>query len=214
MATTKRELSQKINSAGKSEIIIRLTIGRGIQPRLKSGLFITPTRFKDGAIIKPRANQAEAAELRKVEAELTELEQYLLTLCADTPREKLDKDFLNEQIDRHRHPEAYRVAEAAPQSFFDIFNDFLKSRNLSEWRTKHYRVLERALKRFEAYKQATNAPEYSITLDGFSVSDVNEFEAFLRSEPEIFEKHPDIYHAFPCRHSQGEESTQATAKGK
>lgn len=60
MATTKRELSHKINSAGRSEIIIRLSIGRGIQPRLRSGLFITPSRFKDGVIIKPRTNQTEA----------------------------------------------------------------------------------------------------------------------------------------------------------
>ncbi|MCM1022366.1 MAG: site-specific integrase [Muribaculaceae bacterium] len=197
MATTKRELSQKINSAGKSEIIIRLTIGRGIQPRLKSGLYIAPARFKDGAIIKPRANQVEAADLRKLEAELCELEQFLLSLCADTPKEQINKDYLNEQIDRHRHPEKYQVKQAEPPTFYATFSTFLKSRNLSDMRTRHYWVLERAIKRFEEYKRATTAPGYTITLDGFTIADVTEFAAFLKNEPQIHEKHPDLCKLIP-----------------
>ena len=39
--------------------------------------------------------------------------------------------------------------------FFDVFDQFIASRNLSEWRVKHYNVLIRALMRFELYKRIT-----------------------------------------------------------
>lgn len=198
MATSKRELSKKINSVGESEFIIRLTVGRGVQPRIKTGIFIDPTRFKNGVIIKPRANQTEASNLRKIEAELIELELYLINLCANTPKERITKDFLCEQIDRRRHPEVYQdEGENLRASFFDVFEDFFKVRNLSEWRTKHYNVLIRSLRRFEAYKRLTKSKDYKITLDDFSVGDVNDFELFLRSEPDLFEKYPDIYKTYP-----------------
>lgn len=197
MATTKRELSHKTNSAGKSEIIIRLSIGRGIQPRLKSGLFITPIRFKDGSIIKPRANQTEAAELRKIESELTGLEQYLLNLCANTPKEQLNKDYLNEQIDRYRHPENYHVEETAPVDFFDAFNEYLEKHPLSPARANHYKVLSRALRRFELYTAAIGNP-YRVTLDNFTSSALERFDDFLHSEPELFDKYPEIYQAVPA----------------
>lgn len=102
MATTKRELSCKVNSAGKSEIIIRLSIGRGAQYRLKTGLFIIPARFKDGVIVKPRANQKEAAELRVLESEVNDIEQYLLDLCANATKEELSKEIVIDRLDRYR----------------------------------------------------------------------------------------------------------------
>lgn len=212
MATTKRELSQKINSAGKSEIIIRVTIGRGIQPRLKSGLYIAPARFKDGAIIKPRANQAEAAELRKLEAELSELEQFLLSLCADTSKEQINKVYLNEQIDRHRHPEKYRNEEAAPVDFFETFEEYLEKHPLSPARANHYKVLSRALRRFELYSAKLGQP-YRVTLDGMTAEDIERFEAFLRAEPEIFEQYPEIYNAIPADTRKVRKSRKPIPKG-
>lgn len=198
MATTKRELSQKINSAGKSEIIIRLTIGRGVQPRLKSGLFIAPTRFKDGAIIKPRANQTEAIELRKIEAELTAMEQYLLNLCANTPKELLNKSYLDEQIARYRNPEKYNEEEtAAPVDFFEAFNKYLEKHPLSATLVNNYHVLRRAMRRYELYASAIGKP-FTFTLDELTHIDIERFEHFLRTEHEIYPKFRNIYDSMPA----------------
>lgn len=197
MATSKRELSPKINSVGESEIILRISAGRGVQPRIKTGIFIIPARFKNGSIIKPRANQEEANKLLKIETELAELEFFLFDLCAKTPKESITKDFLTEQADRFRHPDKYKMDEPKLHEFFPTFDYFLEVRDLSEQRIKHYRVLYRALQRFEAYKQLTGYPDYKITLDGFNVSDVNEFEAFYRAEPELAARYPDIFSAYP-----------------
>ena len=205
MATIKRELSQKVNGNGKSEIILRLSIGRGLQPRLKSGLFINPARFNDGkkdstktgSFIIPRANQKEATELRALESSLIKIEQYLLTLATSSPKSQLSKEFIELKLDQYLNPDKYIVPEAQQLLFFDVFDEFLQKRNLSDWRIRHYHVLIRALKRFEAYKNALGE-SYEITLDCFNEVDVMEFEAFLRAEPEIAERYPDIYVTYPA----------------
>lgn len=205
MATTKRELSQKINGNGKSEIIIRLTIGRGLQPRLKSGLFIDPARFNDGkkdpkkagAIIMPRTNQKEAEELRKLEAELTAMEQYLLDICTTTPKEQIGKDFLTEALDRYQHPERYQQEEAAPIDIYEALAQYLEKHPLSPARANHYRVLGRALKRFELYTAAIGLP-CAVTLDALTAENLEDFEKFLRAEPELYAKFPSIYNAVPA----------------
>lgn len=214
MATTKRELSQKTNSAGKSEIIIRLSVGRGMQPRLKTGLFIAPGRFKNGAIIKPRANQVEAAELRTLETTLASLEQFLLNLCTQYPKEKLTREFLSEEVDRYNHPDKYKVSyDDAPRSFFEVTEEFLTSRVLSDWRVKNYRVLFRALARFEGYQRLTGYRSYTIQLETFGADDINAFEAFLREEHALYEKYPDLYAKFPADTRKVRKSRRPLPKG-
>ncbi|MCM1139602.1 MAG: hypothetical protein NC221_08335 [Duncaniella sp.] len=57
MATITRSLSSKVNGNGESEIMLRLTVSRELRLRLRSGVFIEPSRFRDGKFIMPRAEQ-------------------------------------------------------------------------------------------------------------------------------------------------------------
>lgn len=205
MATIRRELSKKTLIDGKSEVILRLTVGRGLQPRLKSGIFIERSRFNDGkkdpqkagAIIMPRANQKEVVELRALESRLIAAERFLINLCATVPRENLSKDFIDSEFNRYLHPENY-ATELRTATIYDTLEQFLILRSLSECRAKQYRVLIRALKRFEAYRGII-APECrAITLDELKADDINDFDAFLRAEPEIAEKYPEIYITNPA----------------
>ena len=220
MATIKRELSTKINGNGRSEIIIRLSIGRGIQPRLKSGLFIAPDRFNDGrkdpkkagAIVMPRANQREVGELREIESKLTSLEQYLLDLCTRTPKEQISKDFLTAAIDRHQHPERYQPEEAAPIDIYAALSLYLEKHPLAPARANHYKVLGRALKRFELY-HATIGAARAVTLDAITPECLEAFEKFLRAEPELYYKFPEIYNAVPSDTRKVRKSRRPAPKG-
>lgn len=213
MATIKRELSKKIDGNGKSEIVIRLSIGRGLQPRLKSGVYISPARLRDGKIIFPRANQKEVLELRAIETQLIAVEQYLINLCEHTPREQQSKEYFTEAIDRYHHPEKYLQAQEREPTFFELFDKFLSKRGLSDWRIKHYNVLRRALKRFEAYVSAVTGKEYEINIRSFSADDISEFEAFLRAEPELFDRYPAIYQTYPSDTRKNRKSRKPLPKG-
>lgn len=91
MAKIVRSLSAKTDQYGRAEILFRLTINRTTQLRFKTGLYVAASRFKNGEIVKPRANQKELEELREVESSLVSLEQFLLKLTETTPHENLQR---------------------------------------------------------------------------------------------------------------------------
>lgn len=199
MAKIVRSLSAKADQYGRAEILFRLTINRTTQLRLKTGLYVSASRFKNGEIVKPRANQKELEELREVEGSLVSLEQFLLKLTETTPHEKLTKDFIAKEIDRWRNPEKYAPKEVKVKklSFDDIIDEFLKQKQLSEPRERHYRVLQRALHRFEMYQRLTDKKSYKFSFDTCMTEDIYAFEAFLRAEAELYDQYPNIYKSYP-----------------
>lgn len=54
MATIQRSLSTKVNDNGKSEIMLRLSLSKNDKIRIKSGIFVLASRFKDGAFFTKR----------------------------------------------------------------------------------------------------------------------------------------------------------------
>lgn len=192
MATIKRELSTRADNLGRCQIILRVTIGRGLQPRLKSGIYISPNRFKNGVIIKPRANQIEAAELRELEARLISIEQHLLNLCISTPREELSKEYLLTEVDRFNHPGRHKAQETNATDIWEAMTMFLERRALSNIRARQYQVLGRALKRFQLYTKLRCLP-ISVTLNDMTADGLSLFAEFLFNEEDISRQQPKMY---------------------
>ena len=197
MATIKRALSAKTNPSGRVEILLRLSISHSVSHRIKSGLFIVPSRFKDGKFVMPRDPEEKRA-IREIEDNLNEIEKFLIRLCEDTPLSKLTKDYVSTQLELFKNPPVEEPLVPVEVSFFDIFEDYIAKKNISTWRIKHLRVLKRALMRYELYKRAKGNRGYTIRLDEFTVDDVNDFEKFLRSEHLLADKYPKIYKAVPA----------------
>ena len=85
-----------------------------------------------------------------------------------------------------------KVEFSAPeQTIFDAFDEFLDKHPLSEVRKKNFRVIKRALQRFELYKRIT------LTFENLTFDLLNEFKDFLVKEHVLFTERPDIYEAFP-----------------
>lgn len=87
MAKITASLSQRVDSRGKSEIYLRFVSGREHIYRLHSHLFVTPSRWKDGAIVIPRLETAEQQELKALRTRLDALETHLLDSFAEADRE-------------------------------------------------------------------------------------------------------------------------------
>ena len=198
MAVIRRSLSTKVDGNGNAEILLRFNVTRDYRVRLKSGFFLSPARWKKDQFVIPRADPEEAARLRQMDKDLKDMEHFLIQLFEKTPLDKFTKDFINEQLELYKHPPVIEEVKEKELKFFEVFDTFISSRNLSEWRVKHYNVLIRALMRYELYKRATGQKRYRIRIDSFSLQDVNEFEKFLRSEHELYEKYPEIYEAAPA----------------
>lgn len=192
MATFVRTLSAKTDSKGRAEILLRISISRECRLRLKTGIHVPVARFKNGQIIKPRANRIEAEELNNLENELTDLEQFITALCYKTDPGSLTKDYILNAVDRYRHPE---TARNDGTRISDIMGQYIATSELSECRLKNYKVVHRSLERFEAYKGKT-VNGYRLTFEAITEVTLREYVAFLENETEIYKQYPDIYKTY------------------
>lgn len=203
MATIKRTLSTKASPTSVVEIHLRISVSRSVIIRIKSGLYIERKRLVDGKFVIPR-DPEEKRKVREIEEKLIDMEQFLIRLCESTPQDKLDKDFVMTQLELYLNPPAVKEPKKPKEpDFFDIFEDYISKKNISEWRIKHLRVLKRALMRYELYVRANGNKRFKLKLNEIAVEDINKFEKFLRSEHLIYKKYPKIYEAVPAdTHSQ------------
>lgn len=195
MASIKRSLSSKIDPTGKAEILLRLSISKDNKQRIKSNIFITATRFRDEMIIKPRSNQKELKELTELENRLIELERRLISLCQETDPAKLTKELFIKAVKDFHNPKPIKE-DITAKDFFIILNEFIDTSTLAVARLNHYRVLCRALKRFEVYKSYQHK-RYKITFENIDENFLKDFVTFLKEEPELFEKYPELYEEIP-----------------
>ena len=217
MASIKRYLSSKVEGNGRSEIQFRLSLTKDIKLRLKSGIYIKPSRFNAGTIVKPRANQEEIAELKELERKIRDLEDYIYALCEDNPVERLTKEFLTKEIDRFHHPKRERkpkeVEEKLQKKFIELVEEFPTKRGLSEWRHRRYGVLSRSLHRFELYRKVKRQLPAKLDFEVFTTDILEDYERFLRNEPEIFDKYPRIFEQYPAETRKARKSRRPFPKG-
>lgn len=192
MATITRSLSSKVNANGEAEIMLRLSVSRELRLRLKSGIFVEATRFRDGKIIMPRADRKTLAKLQIINDNLVSLESRLISLCVSTPQKSLSKEFFEDAILRHHHPELFEAA-LKKMSFFDVFNEFLDKHLDGAPLSGHYKVLARLLRRFELYRQKTTRTKFTLILNDFDSTEIERFKEFVINEPKIYDKYPSIY---------------------
>lgn len=217
MASIKRYLSSKVEGNGRSEIQFRLSLTKDIKLRLKSGIYIKPSRFNAGTIVKPRANQEEIAELKELERKIRDLEDYIYALCEDNPVERLTKEFLTKEIDRFHHPKRERkpkeVEDKLQKKFIELVEEFPTKRGLSEWRHRRYGVLSRSLHRFELYRKVKRQIPAKLDFEMFTTDILEDYERFLRNEPEIFDKYPRIFEQYPAETRKARKSRRPFPKG-
>lgn len=196
MSTSRRELSRRLNSEGKAEIILRITVCRGLQPRIHTGLYVSPARMRGGVFVRLRSNHEEAAKIRDLEMNLTAMEQYLLKLCETTPRPQLSKAAIEEALDKRIHPERYS-ASPVKTNFRKRFGEYIRSQRFSESMRKNSTVMAHCFERFELYMGALRHAAPGIDLNTLSGNDLGEFEKFLKNEHLLIERYPVVFGSEP-----------------
>jgi len=109
-------------------------------------------------------------------------------------REDLTSEWLDLEIDKQLYPGKY---ETAPETFFEIFEEFLEKRKLSEVRKNNFRVIVRALRRFEMYKNKKSRVPFELKLDNITSTTLHEMSDFLKNEHTFAKDYPEIYKAVP-----------------
>lgn len=191
MATVTAFVRTSMKRTGKVNVRFRLSDGRSIQLFHRSEIEVEPEFFdaqKQEIKAKIIYDKDERTKFNNAVADRKKLIRSIYDKSHEITSEKLDIE-----IDKSLHPENYKIEGEVElsQNFFEIFDEFLKKHKLSEGRFAHFKVLKRALMRYELYKKS------KLDINTVSPDIIRDIENFLKDENSIFEKFPEIYELIP-----------------
>ena len=182
--------------ADKVSVRFRLRDGRNIQLFHKSEIEVPPAAWDDVRQEIKAKVIFDADERLRISREVADRKALLLQIYNDAPdKNGLTSEWLEVELDKHQHPEKYDTGER-PQTFFEIFDEFLQKRKLSEVRIKNFRVIKRALQRFELYTRRSKR-NFALSLDTLTPETLRDIERFLRDEHILCKERPELYRAIP-----------------
>ena len=198
MAQTNYYIGKTTNSAGESEINLRLYVSREIRLRAGSGIWIDRKRWgKKNDINIPLTPGEERDTLLAKRDKLKALTDYLekiINTCED--KTAIDRQTIEKQIKKFHRP-ARKASAPAEKSFFDVIETYLAAHKLSEFRIKNFRVLARCLQRFELYRKKEAGRGFKLTFTNLSSDVLRGIEDFLADEQVVFTRYPEIYEQIP-----------------
>ncbi|MEA5129002.1 MAG: integrase, partial [Proteiniphilum sp.] len=198
MAQTNYYLGKAVNSAGESEINLRLYVSRDIRIRATSGIWVDRKRWgKKNDINIPLIQGEERELLLEKRSKLKALTDYLENIV-NTSEDKstIDRPFIEKQIKKFHKPTRKSVAPTE-ESFFDVMRKYLSTHKLSVARQKNFKVIMRSLRRFELFKKKEGHRGFKMSFVNLSVDMLHQIEDFLGNEKDAFLKYPDIYEEIP-----------------
>ncbi len=206
MASIYLRLSGKTDKAtSQHEVLIRFKHGAFAQ-RAKTNVFVHPDHWSDEqqTIVIPnwRLLTAEKKQIKDELQRKTDRLNQIVSLVQSSfqaaDKSNLAKDWLKSLIDGFNFPQAATTSdEAQPQrsnkSFFDWFELFLKTKDYPESSTKSFRVLERALGRYQGFVRAKRNKSFTLDIDTITKDIINDFFDYFRREYQYQEKYPKLY---------------------
>lgn len=182
----------------KAYVRFRLRDGRDIQLFYKSEIEVNPSVWdseKEAIKAKVVYDSIERAAFNNSIA----LRKNIILQAYNSEQNKaeLTSETFEVKIDKLLNPSNYLPIEETPQTFFEAFDEFLLKHKLSEVRKSNYKVVYRALQRYELYTTKTTSKEFKLNLDTITAATLHSIEEFLKKEFAICDEMPELYEAVP-----------------
>ena len=208
MATVTAFIRVSTKKTKEANVRFRLRDGRAVQLLYSSDLTVNPEHWnpkKEEIKAKVLMDPAERAEFNR---NVAQRKSQIIELYNAAPdKSVLTSEWLYAEMDKLLHPVV--KAQDNSSSFFKDFDSFLETRKLSDVRTRNFRVIYRALQRFELYRRINVSKKFRMSFDSVSPDILREFESFLRKEHTFFtrdeetgkficsRKYKPVYDTFP-----------------
>ena len=199
MATIQAFIRTSKKNPSSVNVRFRFRDGRNIQLFHKSELTIEPHVWDD----KKQSIKSKVIYNEDKRKEFNDAVNARKKLIGDIYSKELNKevltsDWLDLEIDKviNRHKYQDIISEEKQQTFFEAFDEFLAKRKLSDVRKNNFRVIKRALQRYEVYKTVNRKP-VTLNFDTITSDTLRDIEEFFRNEHQIFIDLPEIYNQFP-----------------
>lgn len=188
MPTVKAFIRTTSKDKATAKIRFRLSDGRDVQLFHVSELEVNPALWdskKEQIKAKVIYNQKERNELfDKISAR----KSLILDIYSSRePTDELTSKWLEAKIAGKQNGNSEN-----PTSFFDLFDQFLSRHKVSEVRIKNIKVVYRALKRYERYKQIISDPTYGLDLDRLTPAELEDIENYFINENNHINDYPEL----------------------
>lgn len=194
---------KRYDTDSKATIYLRLRDGRKFDTIAPTKLSINPNLWDD------KAEQVKSKvvcndEIRnEINEGVRNLKTFVEKEYQATNQDDVTKDWLKTVLDKYSNPDKYKTKEQqeadAKPTFEQLLDDFLLKHKLSEVRQKNFRVVKRALLRYELYIRTTKRGQKSFVLDIDNVTPdtLQDIWDFFENEHKYFELYPAIYEQIP-----------------
>lgn len=188
MATITAFIRVATSKKKTANVRFRLRDGRKVQLLYASDIEVKPEYWdvkREEIKAKVVMNPEEKARFNKDVSELKNLIADIYNAASD--KDGLTSAWLKEEIDKAQHPEKYGI-KTEKDTFFEVFERFLEVRYTSDIRLRNYRVIFRALQRFELYNRLYRRHDFKLEFESITADTLRSFEDFLRTEYKYFTK--------------------------
>ena len=215
MAKYKLNLSAKADNEGKKQVLVRITVDRETRIRFKSDVWVLPQWFSEdeNRIIPQKESKKAESELSiylaRLDKVLDAMKRCSLPITTDSlkrswdavkhlPLESVNDYALSSCIKQQKQEEEEQRRLENKKSFFELaeiyMNEKIKEGVSQSW-VKGYRVLFRALSRYEMFVRMTDVTrkDFVLDVDEITKEDVESIFDYLANEKQISMKHPQIF---------------------
>ncbi len=149
----------------------------------KSGIIVTRTKGLQTADVEEHNRKAERMESLK--------KAILTAFNESTNKESLTSDWLNGVVESFHN--SGKTTNVDVCSFFDLAERFLVEREIAENDARVYRVLFRAVARFEGFVRLTKSKDFRFDINSITRETLEDFTYFLQHEKEYSETFPSVF---------------------
>lgn len=204
MATIYLRLSTKSDKAtSQHEVLMRFKHGAFAQ-RAKTNVFVKPDYWNDVTqsveIPKWRSLTKEKkqliTELQQKSDKLNKMISFVQYSFQALDKSNVADDWLKSIIKEFNKPtvaDEVQQPQQPKKSFFDYFELFLESKKYPKGTVKAFRVLERALGRYQGFKREHDKKRFTLEIDKLTKDIINDFFHYFKFEYQYQEKYPDLY---------------------
>lgn len=212
MTKVTKSLSTRSDN-GWSQVLLRISNGRGHTIRVKSGIFVPVNRWKDG-IDTSKAKLAEKPELGRIRQQLSRVESIAYHIYNVCDIRDIDKELIEKTISFYKNnkvlvdsiscDDIMKCQDPEPterKSIYDYADLYLEKKAFADGLKRGLRVFFRYIARYEMYRQKTEKDSFVFDIDRVTRDDIEAFFEYIKAEPDLYEENPklfaDILRAYP-----------------
>ncbi|MBR5653031.1 MAG: integrase catalytic domain-containing protein [Prevotella sp.] len=146
-------------------------------------------------VVLQRLETPDVKYHREQLAKLNELKKLIVESYESNRDKIMSSDWLQLIVDKYHDPTKYEIKPENKGSFFELVEEYIEKRQLADSHARVFRVLSRAIARFQGFVRSTDKDksDYEFDIDKVTRDDIERLTSYLRNEKKLSEDYPKLF---------------------